>query len=74
MTLTEQFLEEALRDIMGYITQQPISVKPTKLIVSPAVYRQLRYRPPLKKVAGVNRRARMIKRRSVSKLWRLLGG
>lgn len=68
--LTFEALEEAIRSLMDQ-PEDKIAVRPTKLIVSAQMNRQLFLRPPVRKVRGPQGRMRALKRRRVSLLTRL---
>lgn len=69
--LTQDTLEKALIDVMSMVEGSRISLKPTKLIVSPSMYRTLMWRPALQKIRGAKGRKKAMKRRATAKLFNL---
>jgi hypothetical protein len=76
MTLTEASLEQAIMEIMGMVNDsgQRIDLKPTKLIVSYSMLRDLMYLPPIKKARGMRKRKRALTRRGGTLFWKLFRG
>lgn len=72
--LTQATLENALIDVWSMVKGDRIALKPTKLIVPPAYYRYLMWRPALRKARGVRGRKQAMKRRAVAKINLLLRG
>ena len=72
--LTQATLENALIDVWSMVKGNRIALKPNKLIVSPAMYRTLMWRPALHKARGVRGRKQAMKRRAVAKINLLLRG
>lgn len=70
--LTQDALEKALIDVMSMVEGNRIALKPTKLIVSPSMYRTLMWRPTLQKIRGARGRRKAMKRRATTKLFALL--
>lgn len=76
MALTEASLEQAIMEIMRMVDDsgKRIAVKPTKLIVSYSMLRDLMYLPPIKKARGMRKRKRALTRRGGTLFWKLFRG
>lgn len=72
--LTQTTLENALIDVSSMAKGNQIALKPTKMIIPPAYYRYLLWRPALHKARGVRGRKKAINRRAVAKINLLFRG
>ena len=69
--LTEESLTATLERLAAMVmdTEQRMTLRPTHLIISPAMYRRLMWRPPIKKARGIRGRKRAIARRAKPAMW-----
>jgi len=74
--LTEESLEQALMQMAGHIEamEERIALRPTHLIVSPAIFRNLMWRPPIRKARGVRGRKRALSKRPAPMFWKMMRG
>lgn len=49
-------------------------IKPKHLIVPPAIYRRLMWRPPIRKARNIRGRKRALSRRPTPVLWKMMKG
>lgn len=74
--LTEESLERLLLNLMGHIDEvgERISLIPKHLIVPPAIFRNLMWRPPIRKARCMRGRKRALSRRPAPLLWKMMRG
>ena len=75
-TLTLESLEQALMQMAGHIEamEERIALRPMHLIVPPAIFRNLMWRPPIRKARGMRGRKRAVSRRPAPVLWKMMRG
>lgn len=74
--LTEESLTATLEKLAAMVvgTEQRMILRPTHLIISPAIYNRLMWRPPIKKARGIRGRKRAIARRTKPAMWQMMRG
>ena len=69
--LTQESLERALMEMVGHLEsmEERIILRPTHLIIPPAIYRKLMWRSPIRKARGIRGRKRALYGRSKPLMW-----
>lgn len=72
--LTEESLTATLERLASMVldAEQRMSLRPKHLIIPPAIYRRLMWRPPIKKARGIRGRKRAINKRTQPALWKMM--
>jgi hypothetical protein len=74
--MDEESLEAMLLDMAHMVNSRGdvFIIKPKHLIVPPAIYRRLMWRPPIRKARNIRGRKRALSRRPTPVLWKMMKG